>query len=45
MHKQHLLSLWQGQHFFMSETINHTLSGKPLDLKVRSFILEKYAED
>lgn len=45
MHKQHLLSLWQGQHFFMGETINHTLSGKPLDLQVRSFILEKYAED
>lgn len=45
MHKHHLLSLWQGQHFFVGETINHTLSGQPLELQVRSFILEDHAED
>lgn len=45
MHKQHLLSLWDGKTFFMGETINHTLSGIPIELRVRSFILEDHAQD
>lgn len=45
IHAQQLTQLWAGQLQFTGETLNNTLSGKRVDLKVRGHVLPYAQED
>lgn len=45
IHAQQLIQLWEGNLQFTGETLNNTLSGKRVDLKVRGHVLPNAVDD
>jgi len=44
-HLSELIALWQGKTEFSSTTVNYTLSGQALDIKLRGVVLPGYEND
>lgn len=45
LHIHQLMTLWSGEHYFSSETVNYSLNSRRIDIQIRGFVLPGHEKD